>query len=296
MKFYYCLVLAITFLNLVKSEIDFIRSCTEPKTIALTFDDGPWKYTNELIDYMINQKDVKITFFQLGRFHYPFAFETEEYQQAMKRAHDYGFQIASHTYGHKISNVTEEFDESLTMMDDLIERVTGDRPHYFRAPKGECNDDCKALLEQRGYRLIQWDTDTNDWNVEASGSIERRVEDSINFLKEQFAEERDSYLILMHDTHNYTVEQIAPWIVEQSGMREKGYRFVTVAECLGEKEYMYVSGKNYGEDAINNNNNNNVSSIPNVQQNLESSAFIKFKPLSLLLYLNIGLIFTLLFI
>jgi len=36
MKFYYCLVLAITFLNLVKSEIDFIRSCTEPKTIALT--------------------------------------------------------------------------------------------------------------------------------------------------------------------------------------------------------------------------------------------------------------------
>jgi len=69
MKFNY-LALGFTLLNLVKTE--FIKSCVQPKTIALTFDDGPFKYTNKLVDYLIEQKDVKVTFFQVARFHYPF--------------------------------------------------------------------------------------------------------------------------------------------------------------------------------------------------------------------------------
>ena len=46
--------------------------------------------------------------------------------------------------------------------DNWIEKVIGNKPTYFRAPKGECGDKCIEYLEEKKYNLIQWDTDTND--------------------------------------------------------------------------------------------------------------------------------------
>ncbi|ORX52882.1 hypothetical protein BCR36DRAFT_582290 [Piromyces finnis] len=171
-----------------------------------------------------------------------------EYQEAMKKAHDAGYQIASHTFNHKISEEEGEFKEALDKMDDFIEKVTGDRPKYLRAPKGKCDHECQERVDQWDYQLIQWDVDTKDWDLKSAGSPENRVEQSITILKEKFAEEKDNYLILMHDTEEYTVSEIVPWIIEESGMKEKGYRFVSVAECLGDKSSMYASGKVYDED------------------------------------------------
>jgi len=237
-------ILIFGYISFIRTE--FIYSCKEKKTIALTFDDGPHKYTKELVDYFINEyPDDRITFFQVGKFHYPFAINVREYQKAMRKAHHNGFQIASHTFEHKIPDDEYEFKKVLTKMDDFIEEITGDRPRYFRAPKGHCNKECQDALEKWDYRLIQWDTDTNDWDLVTSGSPSQRVEDSIKFLKRRFAKEEDSYLILMHDTQNYTVSDIVPWIMKRSGMKEKGYKSVTVAECLGDKKGMYRSGKTY---------------------------------------------------
>jgi len=252
-------ILIHTLYNFIKSEP--IISCTESKTIAITFDDGPWTYTRQLVDYLLSKPDIEVTFFTVGMMHYPFAYETPEYQEVMKKAHDNGFQIASHTFNHKISNITEEFSQSLTDQENLIEKVTGDRPHYFRAPKGNCDEQCEAILNERGYRTIKWDVDPSDWDNETSGSEQQRVIDSINILQQVFAENRDNYLILLHDTEAFTVSQILPWIIEESGMQEKGYRFVTVAECLGEKEYMYTSGKTYQRaDVITDQSSQNITS------------------------------------
>ncbi|ORX69826.1 glycoside hydrolase/deacetylase [Anaeromyces robustus] len=236
MKYFNLIFLILGIIIYTKSEI--IRSCTKSKTIALTFDDGPYNLTQKLVDYLID-KNIKATFFTVGRFHYPFAFETEEYQKPMKEAHDFGMQIASHSYGHILSNDTQEFNKCLTDMDDFIEKVTGDRPRYFRPPYGECNEECQERLKNIGYRIIKWDVDTHDWDIETSGTNEKRAEDSIKILKEEFAKEKDNYLILMHDTEPATVNRIAPWIIEESGMKEKGYKFVTVAECLDDQSGMY---------------------------------------------------------
>jgi len=308
MKHFYSTYIAIvmTIASLVKSE--FIESCTQNKTIALTFDDGPYKYTKEFVDYLKTQDDVKVTFFTVAKFHYPFATDVSEYQEAMKSAHDAGFQIASHTYKHKISSDYNEFKKSLTKNDDFIEKVTGDRPRYFRAPKGHCSEHCQEKLDEWGYRLIQWDVDTSDWDLESSGSASRRIKDSIKILKKSFAEEKDNYLILMHDTESYTVSDIAKWIIEESGMREKGYRFVTVAECLGDKKGMYTSGRTYGdnavtvsssmitgnvtdhiEDHIDHSEDNSVVMDEYNIQNLTSSAF-SIKPISFLLYIGFALL------
>ncbi|ORX52883.1 glycoside hydrolase/deacetylase [Piromyces finnis] len=226
-----------------------IYECVQNNTIALTYDDGPFEFSKQLVDYLTTKPDVKVTFFAVGKFHYPFAIDTQEYQDVMKKAHDVGYQIASHTFEHKLYiNDTDLMRDALTKQDDFIEKVTGDRPKYFRAPKGDCGEECQSTLESWGYKTIQWDTDTLDWDLEGAGSQEKRAEESIQYLQSEFAKEKSSYLILMHDTENATVSDITPWIIEKSGMKEKGYRFVTVAECLGDKNGMYVSGKVYGDE------------------------------------------------
>jgi len=40
----------------------------------------------------------------------------------------------------------------------------------------------------------------------------------------------------MHDVYEYTVREIVPWIIKHKPL---GYKFVTVAECLGDKYSMY---------------------------------------------------------
>lgn len=249
------------------------------------------------MEYLIKYDDVKVTFFTVGKFHYPYAVDVEDYQYAMRKAHDFGYQIASLTYTHKVPEDKQEFKESLIKNDEFIKTYTGDRPRYFRAPNGQCDEKCQSYLDDWGYKHIKWDSDTNDHDLETSRSVERRTKDSIDFLKNIFNEERNNYLIRLHDTQNYTVHEIVPWIIKKSGMREKGYRFVSVAECLGDKKSMYASGKIYDEDIILHHatfitgNTTNIEAIDkSIEHNLESDAIINLKPLSLLKYLCIGFI------
>jgi len=222
----------------------------------------------------------------------------------MKFAHDNGMQIASHTFEHVISDNEEEFRESLNKQDDFIEKVTGDKPRYFRAPGGYCEAECQARLDAWGYRLIHWEVDPKDWDVKSSGSREQRVVDSIKIIQKAFEEERDSYLILLHDIHVHSVKEITPWIIEESGMKEKGYRFVTVAECLGDKEGMYVSGKTYGDEpkisAVSTISTNSTTDIvkDNIPQNLnnsDTSDALSLKQMMFLPYLCFGFLISFLY-
>ncbi len=63
------------------------------KIIALTFDDGPHpKYTTEILD-LLNEYNIKATFFVLGKF-------AEQYPEIIKRQAKEGHEIGNHTYSH----------------------------------------------------------------------------------------------------------------------------------------------------------------------------------------------------
>lgn len=72
-----------------------ITRCTVPHTAALTYDDGPYKFTNELLD-ILRGKGVKATFFING----DNKGDLSEYEEVVKRAYREGHQIASHTWSH----------------------------------------------------------------------------------------------------------------------------------------------------------------------------------------------------
>ncbi|OUM61640.1 carbohydrate esterase family 4 protein [Piromyces sp. E2] len=219
-----------------------IEHCIKPNTVALTFDDGPFEYTNKLLD-TLKAANIKATFFINGENYWPDLVNQPENQLAIKRAHAEGHQVASHTWQHKIPEIQDDVMdvprtyESLSKIEQLIYNNTGVYPTYFRAPKGEITEEYIKFFENIGYRVIQWDYDPNDWKSEVDGieykdNYGPRVKKVKEELPQVAAEKRENYLILMHDAKQSTVEEIVPFLIENKLF--DGYQFVTVAECLGD--------------------------------------------------------------
>jgi len=235
-----------------------IYKCTEPNTIALTFDDGPYQYTMDLLD-RLQSKNIHATFFINGYNYWHDLDSDPEKQAILKRAHADGHQIASHTWRHQIPENLDEVQPMMNKLDDLIEECVGYRPKYFRPPKGECNEECIKHFEELGYHVIEWDTDTNDWNLEMG--VEERIAEVKRFLTEEWEKERENYLILMHDVYDSTVNHIVPWILEHAPFDK--YKFVTVAQCLGDTKETHF-------DVHGNSISPNTDPEPEVEENTPS--------------------------
>jgi Predicted xylanase/chitin deacetylase len=220
---------------------DKIYHCKQKNTVALTFDDGPYQYTDELLD-TLDKSGIKATFFINVENYWKDLKSSSSKQKVIERAVREGHQVASHTWAHKIPSSKSDIKADLTKVDDFIEKVAGVRPSYFRAPQGHCDSDCVKYIESLGYKIIQWDLDTKDWDYkDYSGlnekeSKERRVEESVAILKKFYNNDEDNYLVLMHDVNDHTVRKIVPWILKNT---PKKYKFVTVAECLGDSNGPY---------------------------------------------------------
>jgi peptidoglycan/xylan/chitin deacetylase (PgdA/CDA1 family) len=74
-----------------------IYSCTQPNTIALTFDDGPFVYTDSVLDQLASA-GMRATFFLNG---YNIG-NIVDYQSTVNRMIEEGHQVASHTYVQNI--------------------------------------------------------------------------------------------------------------------------------------------------------------------------------------------------
>lgn len=81
-----------------------VKSCDEGNSIAITFDDGPFHFTSDLLD-ILDREDVKVTFFVNGQN----VGNIYSYSNIIKRAYRSGHHIASHTWGHvDLATVSEE--------------------------------------------------------------------------------------------------------------------------------------------------------------------------------------------
>ena len=67
--------------------------CSQPGVLALAYDDGPYKFTSELVD-ILDKAEAKGTFFWTGTL-YGCIYAQKE---AVKKAFKSGHQIASHTW------------------------------------------------------------------------------------------------------------------------------------------------------------------------------------------------------
>jgi len=102
------------------------------KVVYLTFDDGPGRYTEKLLN-ILDKYGVKATFFVTNQ--YP------AYKDMIGEAHRRGHTIALHTYTHKYSiyKSEETYYADLKKISDLCYEQTGEYAKIVRFPGGSAN-------------------------------------------------------------------------------------------------------------------------------------------------------------
>ncbi|KAK0737018.1 hypothetical protein B0T21DRAFT_364242 [Apiosordaria backusii] len=211
-----------------------IYDCVTAGDVALTFDDGPYLYTNDLLD-KLKSYGAKATFFITGTnigkgmINDP----ATPYPAIIKRMHAEGHQIASHTWSHQnASQLTNtQFTNQMVWNEIAINSILGFFPTYMRPPYSICQRDCQNILSTLGYHTIYFNLDTAGYLNDSP----RTIQTSKNIWDEAIEAsdpETDSFLQIEHDIHEQIVYNLTDYIL--TSLFSNGYRAVTVGECLGD--------------------------------------------------------------
>ncbi|KAF5620508.1 chitin deacetylase 1 [Fusarium sp. NRRL 52700] len=225
----------------------YITNCTTSGTFALTFDDGPYKYTDQVLD-VLKQNNIKATFFitgtNLGKGQIDN--ETAGWPKILRRMYSEGHQLASHTWSHQdLTASSDEVRQQQIIYNEMAFRnIFGFFPKYLRPPYGTCNrvSGCLDYVTKLGYHVINWNLDTKDF--------ENNTPDKIQISKNTFSKgvstnaKASAYIELSHDAQEQTAYNLTTFMIKT--IKDRGYKAVPIGECLGDaRENWYVTDPNF---------------------------------------------------
>mgnify|MGYP002561761332 CR=1 FL=1 len=180
------------------------------KLLAITFDDGPGKYTADLLDGLA-ERGVHATFFVNG-------VNASGWPETLRRIVREGHQLANHTYNHKNLNTcsAKTVQAEIDAVQTLITAAGGDENAYIRAPYGNANKTVRSVVRAP---LIYWSVDPEDWKYRDSETVRQNIEAGVF----------DGAIILVHDIYRTSVDGALAAIDD---LLAEGYEFVTVQELL----------------------------------------------------------------
>lgn len=193
-----------------------------PKTVVLTFDDGPHRRYSEEIAAILKQYGAPAVFFNVGtnlgtvdadgkaRLH-PGA------EVSRKLGKD-GYVLANHSYTHaQLSKQTgDKLKAEILNTDLLLKAIDKNSSQLFRFPYGARNSEGLQTLAGANLRSVMWNIDSLDWADPVPSSIADRV------LRTVDKEGRG--IILFHDIHARTVKAL-PAILDR--LIADGYQFAS---------------------------------------------------------------------
>lgn len=206
---------------------DNIKEKKPLKYVALTFDDGPSSFTEEIID-LLQKYDYNATFFVLGNK------LNLNYKDILKKSIKNGNEIGVHGYSHRSFTKMRQatMEEEITKTKKYIKNLTGYESTLVRPPYGNIT---KTIKNYNLGPYILWNNDTLDWKLRDANKISSRLINSIE----------DKSIILMHDTYLTTfkaLEIILPYL------KENNYVVTTVSKIYelngitleNNKSYRYI--------------------------------------------------------
>ncbi|MBP3460753.1 MAG: N-acetylmuramoyl-L-alanine amidase [Lachnospiraceae bacterium] len=136
-----------------------------PKTMYLTFDDGPSvENTNAVLD-ILKERNIKATFFVVGE-------NVEKHPEVAKRIVEEGHTIGIHCYRHDYEELyasADSYIEDFEKAYNIVYEVTGVEVKLFRFPGGSINSYNKKVNEEiirqmteKGYIYFDWNASLED--------------------------------------------------------------------------------------------------------------------------------------
>lgn len=190
-----------------------------PKTVYLTFDDGPSPVTAQNLD-ILKEKQVPATFFVTGA-------NSEANPEILCRIVAEGHTLGIHTYSHKYDEIyasVESFLDDFYKIWSYVYETTGEKPTVFRFAGGSINaynrgiyQDIVAEMMRRGFTYYDWNVSSGDASTSATAvQILHNVTDHM--------ERHDSAIVLMHDrTDNRLTSSVLAEMIDS--ISASGYRF-----------------------------------------------------------------------
>ncbi|KAL4908911.1 hypothetical protein BDW74DRAFT_74824 [Aspergillus multicolor] len=200
-----------------------IHHCYVPGTVAITFDDGPYIYTEELLG-IFAQYGAKATFFVNGH-------NLSGNEWLIRRMVNEGHQLASHTWGHPDLTILsyDQIVEQMTRLESAFAAAVGKVPTYMRPPYLAANEYVLSVMGELGYHVVGASVDTKDYENDHPDLIGRSV------AKYNSELDQGGNIVLAHDIHEQTVRALARIMLDE--VYERGLKPTTVGECLGEDKW-----------------------------------------------------------
>lgn len=183
------------------------------KLIAITFDDGPSIYTNDVMD-TFKKYDSSATFFVVGN-------RLSGNETTLKRMVKEGHEIGNHSWSHpQLTTLgSASLSKELKNTSQKIKSITGKKPVVLRPPYGSCNTQVKQKAKDLDMAVINWSVDTLDWKTRNKTSVANVIMNQAD----------SGEIVLCHDLYYSTAESMKT-VVPQ--LVAKGYDLVTVTELL----------------------------------------------------------------
>jgi len=198
-------------------------------TIYLTFDDGPYQYTEQLLN-TLDQYNVKATFFTTSAYpQYAWLIGEEA-----RRGHTVCVHTASHNYS-SIYSSDEAYWSDFNKQNQVIYEQTGSYADMFRFPGGSSNTvsanyssgimtRLAQQAEGRGLYYYDWNVSSGDAGDTTSGDV---VFENVTSQVAANTKYGKCSVVLQHDTKGFSVETVSRII--EWGL-ENGYHFEALTE------------------------------------------------------------------
>lgn len=203
-------------MNALTLEIPRIAIQEKPKkaNVYLTFDDGPNRHTTANAA-TLRRYNVQGSFFFLG-------YRMNANPTIVKSVANDGNYIGSHSMTHEFDKVyqsTKSFIDEMNGAAELIHKITGQEAKLLRVPYGSkpyVTRSMKSELNKFGYKLWDWDVDSNDWRYTNEHSAEI-VENVQKGVEKAFKSGKHDIVVLLHDYSATTkaLSEIIEWLQQE---------------------------------------------------------------------------------
>ena len=189
--------------------------------VYLTFDDGPNKFT-AINNSILKKYNAKATFFFLGN-------HMKKNASIINSVVKDGHYIGTHSMTHDKNKVylsSKSFIDEMIEGTKLIKKMTGKDTKLVRTPYGSKPHLTTAMKDElvtNGFKLWDWDVDSNDWKYtdKEANKIVQNVQVGV---EKAYKSGDQDIIILLHDRSQTTkaLPQIIEWL-QKEGYTLKTY-------------------------------------------------------------------------
>jgi peptidoglycan-N-acetylglucosamine deacetylase len=184
------------------------------KWIALSFDDGPARETEAILD-ILKEQNVRAAFFSIGK-------NAAASPELVKRWDAEGHLIGNHSYSHGFNfdwQSAHTMAKEIADTNKVISGLTGKSPRLFRPPYGVTNPNLARAVRKTNMYSV-------GWNIR---SFDTKAKDPQALLTRILTQIKGGDIILLHDSMAIT-KQILTELIDTA--RANGFTFVRIDKLL----------------------------------------------------------------